>query len=442
MNCAKYREYLVAYIEGLLAEPQKQAIESHLRACPPCRAETKQLINLRNRLLTNGKAMAQSDLENVVLNRIVREQNLKLRTVNKHFQLWRKIMKSKITKLATAAAVIAIAILSITFLDKAVPTAYALERTIEASHSVRYLHIKSFKVNEDEPKEFWVEFYEDGEVKNVRMRMPEWDAPKDGAKVIVWKENKAQVWIKKKNVLVTIRDKAIAAHMLKFIEELDPRLAVERLQRKQEQGKVKIEIEDPADKSEPIVVTATSIQEDDSPFQRVVLSIDQATKLVNSVELYKLKGGEYQNVDTLEYYDYNIPIDAKMFTIDNIPADAMLIDQTTQQVGLKQNDLTDDEIAVEVVRQFFEALIARDYAAASRLYQGIPVEFLEKQLGKGKFVRIVSLGKPTPSDRNNSLRVPCKYEIEVDGVKSIVQSHPYVRPVFGQPDRWTIDGGI
>ena len=86
--------------------------------------------------------------------------------------------------------------------------------------------------------------------------------------------------------------------------------------------------------------------------------------------------------------------------------------------------------------------LRRCYAKASKFYQGIPVEFLKKQLGKKKFVRIVSIGKPRPSDRNNSFKVPCKYEIEADGVKSVVQSHPYVRPVFGHPDRWTIDGGI
>ncbi|MBA7645654.1 hypothetical protein ES703_53412 [subsurface metagenome] len=276
----------------------------------------------------------------------------------------------------------------------------------------------------------------------MRMHIPEWDSPDDGAKVVVWKESKAQVWLKKKNILATIKDKSVAAHMLKFIEELDPRLAVEHLHEREEQGKVKLEIEEPSDKAQPIVVTATYLPESSTPNRRFVLFVDQATKLVIAMETYQLKDGEYEYVGIMEYYDYNQPIEEKMFTLEQVPDDAMRIDQVTREVGLARGNLSDEEIAVEVIRQFLEALIARDYAKASKLYQGIPVEFLQKQLGKKKFVRIVSIGKPTPSDRPNSLRVPCKYEIEVDGVKSVVQSYPYVRPVFGQPDRWTIDGGI
>ena len=155
-------------------------------------------------------------------------------------------MKSPITKLAAAAVIIIGVLVSINLLDKSIPKAYALTHTIEASHSVRYLHIKSFRQNEDEPKEFWIEFYKDGEVKNVRMHMPEWDSPEDGAKVTIWKENKAQVWFKKKNSLITIRDKTVAAHTLNFIKELDPKLVVQRLYyARQAQGEVEIEIDEP-----------------------------------------------------------------------------------------------------------------------------------------------------------------------------------------------------
>ena len=109
MNCEQCKELLVAYVEELLAESQKQAIESHLNTCPPCRAEADEIIGLRDRLAANGKALAQSDLENKVLNRIVQEQSSKLREVSKsskQIQLWRTIMKSRITKFAAAAAVV------------------------------------------------------------------------------------------------------------------------------------------------------------------------------------------------------------------------------------------------------------------------------------------------------------------------------------------------
>jgi len=113
MNCAECKEILVAYLEGLLAEPQKQAVTEHLKDCRTCQAEVKQLTNLRERLVSNGRTVAQSDLEDKVLNRIIREQNVRLKTANKAgaaLKLRRIIMKSSITRMA-AAAVIIVAVL-------------------------------------------------------------------------------------------------------------------------------------------------------------------------------------------------------------------------------------------------------------------------------------------------------------------------------------------
>jgi len=113
MNCAECKEILVAYLEGLLAEPQKQAVTDHLKDCHTCQAEVKQLTNLRERLVSNGRTVAQSDLEDKVLNRIIKEQNVRLKTANKAgaaLKLRRIIMKSSITRIA-AAAVIIVAVL-------------------------------------------------------------------------------------------------------------------------------------------------------------------------------------------------------------------------------------------------------------------------------------------------------------------------------------------
>jgi hypothetical protein len=112
MNCAECKEILVAYLEGLLAEPQKQAVAEHLKDCPSCQAEVKQLTSLRERLVNNGVTVGQSDLEDDVMNRIVREQNVRLKTADKAaagLKLRRLIMKSSISRVAVAAAVIVVA---------------------------------------------------------------------------------------------------------------------------------------------------------------------------------------------------------------------------------------------------------------------------------------------------------------------------------------------
>ena len=450
MNCTECKEKLVEYIEGILPESQRQMIKEHLKDCQQCHAELTELKELGERLICDSAARRQSSVEDVVFNRIIREQNEKLKQadrIKRQFRIWRQIMNNKITKYTAAAAMLLVGVLLINFLDISATSAYAMEQTIEASHSVRYLHIKSFNVNEDEPKEFWVDFYKDGEVKNVRMHMPEWDSPEDGAKVTVWKENKAQIWFKKKNSLITLKNKTVAARTLKFIKELDPKLVVERLSYAQQAGgAVEIDVDDPSDKAEPIVITATCLPGSSRAGWRLVLFVDRATKLVTSIEFYKLKDDEYQYVELIEYYDYNQPIEAEMFSLDNddIPADVTRIDRTTQEIGLIQGNLTDKEIAVKVVREFYEALIVKDYAKAGQVNHGVPAAKMQERWQDINVLRVVSISEPVPHPHPGvgGFQVKCEIEIEKDGVRAIMKPYgPGVRPVRGQPHRWNIHGG-
>jgi hypothetical protein len=353
-------------------------------------------------------------------------------------------MKSRISKLAAAAVIIVAAVLSLTIWDTTTPAAYAFEQTVKASHSVRYLHIRNSFASQEGPMEFWVEFDSSGQLRNMRFHKPAWMSPSDGESVIVWKDNKMQLWIKKKNLLVTLRDREIAEQALAAMQQLDPKTTVEQLQQEEEKSNVELKIDEPSNKAEPIIVTATSTQhDDDSPFQRMVLSVDQTTKLVNVTKIYSLKDGEYQNEVTIEYFEYNQPIDEQTFTLNDVPDNVIRTDKTTQEVGLAQGDLTNDEIAVEIIRQFIEALIARDYAKAGRLFSGVPAKRMQKTYGQTKFLRIVSIGQPTKDMLTGQFKVPCKIEIEKDGKVTIWEpKHSYARPVHGQPERWEITGGF
>ena len=108
-----------------------------------------------------------------------------------------------------------------------------------------------------------------------------------------------------------------------------------------------------------------------------------------------------------------------------------------------QGDLTDTEIAVEVIRQFLQALIEEDYAEAGRLWGGVPADRMKKAYGQIRFIRIISIGEPIPRPEMGGLYVPCTVEIEENG--KIIQWHPehsYVRQVHDQPGRWEITGGF
>jgi hypothetical protein len=169
--------------------------------------------------------------------------------------------------------------------------------------------------------------------------------------------------------------------------------------------------------------------------------LDPETKLLQQLDRYELEAGEYKFVGRTTFLDYNVPINPKVFTLD-LPADVIRVDQTTREVGLAKGRLGDEEVAVEVVRQFLEALIARDYDKAGQLYEGLPATKMKEAFGEIDYLRIVSMGTPTPHPQSDALAVLCEVEIQTGSVKSIKGYTAYVRPVYNQPDRWTISGGI
>ena len=85
------------------------------------------------------------------------EQNL-LRALAKQtprqIKIWRTIMKTKITKLATAAAIIFAVVLLVSILNNSTTPAYAIEDTIEAMREIRTVHIFGTDVN-DKQYEIW-----------------------------------------------------------------------------------------------------------------------------------------------------------------------------------------------------------------------------------------------------------------------------------------------
>jgi hypothetical protein len=119
MKCTETKELLVAYVEGILEDSEKQTVEKHLKDCPACQAELQDLMSLHDRLVTNGKGLAQSNLEKDVMNQVIREQNTRLKAVaraSEALKIRRTIMKSPITRIAAVAAIIVVAALGINYI--------------------------------------------------------------------------------------------------------------------------------------------------------------------------------------------------------------------------------------------------------------------------------------------------------------------------------------
>jgi hypothetical protein len=136
MKCTETKELLVAYVEGLLEDCEKQAVSEHLKDCSACQDELKELTGLHDRLVTNGKALAQSNLEKDVMNQVIREQNTRLKAATRAteaLKIRRTIMKSPITRIAAVAAIIVVAALGINyFMAPSVTWAQVIEPILNA----------------------------------------------------------------------------------------------------------------------------------------------------------------------------------------------------------------------------------------------------------------------------------------------------------------------
>lgn len=350
------------------------------------------------------------------------------------------IMTSNWTKLAAAAVVILTAGLgAYILLDGAVTPAYAIEQTLEANRSVRSIHI-SISPPEKGLGEAWATFDPNGQPLLIRMDFPE---TMDGPKKVVWEKDKARVWLVAKKALVVIEEPNVLARIKRQMDLFDPKVAMENFKRREADGKVKIETIEPEDKTQPVKMIVTTIPE---PTNRFVALIDPETKLMTKFEKYKLEKGEYVLLFAHEYMGYNEPIDPKVWELD-VPDDVTVIDQTTQVVGLEQGKLTKEEVVVEVVRQFFQALADEDYEAAGKLLEGVPEAWIKQKFGKVKVLRVISMGQPKRLEdkygaSGGAFSVPCKIEFEVEGKPFIKEMSPFVRQVQNHPQRWTIFGHI
>jgi hypothetical protein len=120
----------------------------------------------------------------------------------------------------------------------------------------------------------------------------------------------------------------------------------------------------------------------------------------------------------------------------------------TLDIGLEQTDLTDKEIAVKVVRCFFEALISKDYDRAIKIYgyeDPDKKEELLKRFQKLNVVRIISIDDPVSLQMASigQLGVPCKIEVEKNG--RIIErqiDEVCAERVIGHPNRWRVAGGF
>jgi hypothetical protein len=363
-----------------------------------------------------------------------------VRTVN----VWRIIMRSRISKLA-AAVVIIIVVGTFLYTHNIVPTAYALQDTIEAYNSIASLHIKISDIVglETRTDEVWLECDSYGNISRIRYHAP--DSGQLGSLTIVESDGKSEAWLPRLNVHLS-GYRNLGAILGVDVSQVDPKGLVERLYQQELLGEVILDVNEPVQKDKPIVVTVMYPKGSLSENWKKVLYVDQATKLVKKIEKFELRDSQYQLMETRELFDYNQQIDPAMFSLEGeIPSDAKVIDIIDVEVGLLQGDMTDQEAATEITRQLFEMAIAKDYTRAGQLLIVGPA-FLTEQLFEGiNLIEITSIEPARPSTDPDEKGFYCsgKVLLESGGLFYVQNvSEVKIRQIntASEPNRWMITG--
>jgi hypothetical protein len=411
---------------------------------------------IESRLEKLGRAIGSD--ESLVANVMSRIDSIKVDQQKfaefKSSSLLRSFITNRFTKFAAAAVFVAGVVFGLKFLmnDLAGP-AYALEQTLEACKNKQQVHF-TFSKDDKLNKAAWVEYDTDGNIARVRVDMGI-NSNGEANQVIVWQGGHTKSLDVPQKNLQLFDDANYTARILYFVHRYDPRQAVEYIQKREQKGEVKIGIEQPPDRSKPIVVTVnyepnTFLIDSNYPPMREVMLVDQATKLVTAIEVwgpgkdFGHKEDEWALLGIYRYEEYDEPFEGGIFDLEKeIGEDVNIIDlnKINADTGLDfaESNLTEEQKAVATVRAFFETLIAKDYNEATRFWI-IPKEnktYFSEKLEKTNVVEIVSIGKPQfPYREWARMIVPCTVAVEINGQRVEKKlDDVYVGLVLGHPNR-------
>jgi len=224
--------------------------------------------------------------------------------------IWRTIMKSRITGIAAAAAVIASVIVGVTLLDRSAAPAYAIEQTIQAMRSVS--SVRAYCTDWDGSKgQVWVQI-------NPETGQEEYYHADQGNLLIVATPQKTYYYHKDKN-LVRIRNQYVPAAEVRFSRLFEDLTSfVQKLN-----GKLEFQSEFDQDlQKEVIKVRGYIPARRDFGEKEFMIRVDPKTKLPISTDT--IKGAPGQGVKSVDRFEYNVPIPQGLFDFE-IPEGAEVI---------------------------------------------------------------------------------------------------------------------
>jgi len=223
--------------------------------------------------------------------------------------LRRTIMKSRIVKLAAAAAIITAVMLSMNLRDKSAPSAYAVEQTIEAMRSINSIH--AYCTDWDNSRgEVWVQI-------DPETGREEYHRADQGNLLIVGTPQATYYYYKDENS-VRIRNEYVPTSEVRFSRFFED--SVRWVQQHHGELSVDFQLDEELQK-EVILVHGSIPTQGDIEEKEFIVRVDSQTKLPISLEVIKCGPGEgVKSVDRIEYnvtmpegiFEFQIPDGAKV----------------------------------------------------------------------------------------------------------------------------------
>jgi beta-lactamase regulating signal transducer with metallopeptidase domain len=255
---------------------------------------------------------------------------------------------------------------------------------------------------ETRTSDVWIQL--DADDKPLRGRF-DYLGTEDGDKVVILSAGKGEVWFKNKHADSISPD--FKNEGLKRIEAMrqtcDPSLALNGLEARKKAGKVKVEIKEPAKEGDFLTWTVTPT---DARDRREIYELDPRTKRAERVTYLARVGGRWQQVRMIEELKQ---VDPKVFDIE-LPKDTLICDQIKRKPGVVRGKLSKEEVVEKLAREFFQALIAKDYDKVGLLYLGMPAARAKKELESLGCSKLIEIGEPVAGEYPNDFSVVVKAE--------------------------------
>ncbi|HUJ08883.1 MAG TPA: hypothetical protein VL171_02565 [Verrucomicrobiae bacterium] len=443
MNCAEYRDNLVASLEGLLGHDEALQCQAHVAACAACSVERAAIAQLQQRLVTRGQAAAGVSIVDPVMRQVQAmpvkpERNTLMSLLLKH----RWGFGLGVT--AVAVAIILLTVVSSPKIEAAAVVVMA--RGAEVAAKLTTIHIRGQVRTSPQdnfsyinpkldfvPVELWKQF--EPELK--------WRVDKPGRTAVM--DGQSTVLFIKPDYALKVRrsSSAFDTQWLQEMADVSGMLNKELRASKAHGWPVTLSHEQGPDGKPKSIVTVearTGLPNGDylknkffgTADTRRVYVFDDQSQLLESVKIYLHADAGEKLVFELDQIDYNQPIDPGVFQFQLPPNVAWQQEMQILPDNAKYAALTPEQAA----RAFFEACGREDWNEAGKFCA--MTGMLKNYLGG---VEVISIGNSFTSALSaisGARFVP--YEVKLKG--GYVKKWNLALKRDRKTGRWFVDGGI